>query len=383
MNNICLINIISAQNMPNFIPVLVLKPQKVVNIIGGYPSSHHRLKLAIEKLLGKGCTVECKNADSESPDTKEMESIIMDILSKNTKDFCYIVNISGGTKPMSFGAMIGAMKSKLSNGAIIYVEKNRIQYLCTFGDNVKRIGEDSFADEIKNIPNLLDLIVLANNGSTLNRGKSWKRYVHAAELLFKYFSKERKPIAPEKDDEKDPYCAVFLEKLNEIQPEIVKAMCESGLAQQSSDGKYLSYMDNLNPRIADVKQFYQGMWWEVYVASRISKSGLFRDICWSAVSNNMEEDIIALQEGSVVPFIFSMKRSFSYERLLPHLYEFEGRANSIGSVMSKKLLCVFNFNAYAKNRENFERAAAALGIDVIKGREVEELKYPDNRWCWE
>ena len=45
-----------------------------------------------------------------------------------------------------------------------------------------------------------------------------------------------------------------------------------------------------------------------------------------------------------------MKRSFDGNRLLPHLFEFAGRANSIGSTYAKKFICIFKYNTQRHNQ---------------------------------
>lgn len=376
MKNICLINIVSDQNIINFIPVIVLKPTKVINIITNNSLAQNRnnLESAIRMHCGENCVCQRENTSSENPSLSEMKTTVENLLREH-KDSCICyVNISGGTKPMSYGAVLGTMNEPPASGAIIYVEDSKIDYLQTFGNDIENVSERFFEDELDNIPNLLNLIVLANDGSMLGEGKNWKPYRLLAELIHNYYCSNKKYLEPKKGD---VGCMEFLAKLYIERPEIVEAMCAVGIAQEYGSGQYRSLNGTFNKGTDDVEQFFLGTWWEIHIVNKLAKSGFFREIRWSSNVNNMEEDIIALPYGSIVPFIFSMKRSFSNERLLPRLYEFAGRANSIGGLASKKILCIFNYFAGKNLKEIFETSAEKQCIKIMTRYDSNKLKDPD------
>lgn len=108
-----LIHLVSQQTMQNLLPLLALHPRRVVQVRSADPRfdpATRRLQRAAETLLDSISPIEFSEVRLEEP-SPSMEStcnMLEDVLTRHPGS---VLNLTGGTKPMSIGAFMAARKT--------------------------------------------------------------------------------------------------------------------------------------------------------------------------------------------------------------------------------------------------------------------------------
>lgn len=403
-----LIQLVSEQTMQNLLPVLRLKPKRLVHL--ATPRTVDRSALIANAVEQAGCSVELQTIRlSSMPDMREtnhaVRRAIEDAALSGDKA---VVNFTGGTKLMSIGAFVAASSHKVSS---LYVDTQNALFVdgktASFLDELWE-SDWSFTPILKDLS--VSVIGAANGCRVVTGGHDWSPFQELADHLMSNAEEEEevhKLITdrsgffggrePRKPEQWLPYFSadmVVPERIAELAVQC--GLFEKGSSTQSirlpsgtlpeledlhanRDTKISGYTPRYFAAVAPIQQslaFLSGAWWEVIIADHMKRSGRFRDIRWSVMVGNdrrtqLEEDIVAL-EGPQVVYV-SCKRGGHRSRYLPLLEEIHARSHSIGGAFTKSYLAIQR-PPTGKTLSDLEKRAKELRIRLIY---PEHLNSPD------
>jgi hypothetical protein len=398
--SVTLIQLVSEQTMQNLLPALRLKPQRLIHL--ATPRTANRSALIAEAARQSQCAVELETITlSTMPGIKETMSATLAAIERAAQqDATAVVNFTGGTKLMSLGAYVAALKHKTVS---LYVDTQD----ALFVDGQTGAALDSLLDgDLSFTPILRSLsvnaVAVANGCRRVTGGRDWQPLLPLAEHLFAHPQEEehvhdalhganglfpygREPCKPSE----------WVKKLDQplALPETCRDLAvQAGLVRPGPPGEPARLPDSTRADLRDLAQagnrdipqfaarcfkavapmqrpasFLTGGWWEVIIADRMQRCGRFRDLRWSvqigeAGGPDLEEDIVAL-EGVQAVYV-SCKRGGGKARLLPLLDEINARARSLGGAFTRRFLAV-KIKPYGRVLRNLTQRADELGVCLL------------------
>lgn len=399
-----LIQLVSEQTMQNLLPVLRLRPARLVHL--ATPKTQSRSTWIAEAARQSNCPVELETITlSAMPGMKETRDATLGAIERAGKDGDdALVNFTGGTKLMSIGAYVAALKHKTPS---FYVDTQ--DALFVDGQSAESLA-DRFAGDLSFTPILrslcLNAVAAANGCGRITNGHDWQSWLPLANHLLQNPADEEACHRAVQNLNPPPRRAaewfVALDRDLPFPETVVSVATQSGhyrpgstsgtlrlpdptraeltqLAGLDGKGPVPGFADRLFKAIAPLQlalNFLGGAWWEVIIAERLRQTGRFRDIRWSAQIGerggpDLEEDVVAL-DGVRVAY-FSCKRSSQGAKLLSQLEQIKARAEHLGGTFNHRFLCVYQKPRGAILR-NLEQRARELGIRLIF---ADDLQKPD------
>jgi hypothetical protein len=401
MTDLTLIQLISEQTIQNLLPILRLKPKKLIHLVTPKTAARSAVLKAAAKAVGLDPELEAIQL-SAMPGIPECFNAVADTLAKNKPERQSVVNFTGGTKLMSIGAFAAAQTQRVPS---LYVDT---QDACFVDGGTSPemtallTGDWSFTpirDQLR-----VDVLGIANGVSRITSGKPWQVMLPLAEHLFNHMLDEQAThaalhgptgIFPKGLEPRTPKDWLPLFDQPVVLPATVARLAiGAGLGragpaddtlllpdESRAEMEHLAnhYVADYNARyfqaVAPLQQtaaFLTGAWWEVIVCDAAQKSGLFRDLRWSCDVGerngpDTEEDILAV-DGVELLYI-NCKRGGSKARLLPLLEEVRARAATIGGSFNRRFLAVLQ-SPKGKVAANLQQQAQKLGIRLITSSNV-------------
>lgn len=401
MSNLTLIQLISEQTMQNLLPILRLRPQKLVHLVTPKTAARSAVLKAAAKAAGIDPELESIQL-SAMPGIPECFNAVTDALAKVKQDGQAVVNFTGGTKLMSIGAFAAAQTKKAPS---LYVDTQDACFVdgATSPEmNALLAGDWSFTP-IRNQLRV-DVLGIANGVSRITGGKPWQPMLPLAEHLFQTIADEEATHAalhgpggllPKGLEPRTPkdWLPVFDRPIH-LPETVAKLAVEAGLVRPGGSATEVllpdmtrAELDHLaHHQVSDfaaryfkavepmqhTAAFLTGAWWEVIVCDAAQKSALFRDLRWSCQVGDRngpdtEEDVLAL-DGVELLYI-NCKRGGAKARLLPLLEEVRARAATIGGSFNRRFLAVLQ-PPQGKVAANLQQQAKKLGIRLITADNV-------------
>ena len=401
MQPITLIQLISEQTIQNLLPVLRLRPQKLVHLVTPKTAGRSAGLKAAAKAAGIDPELEAIQL-SAMPGISECFNAVSEILGKLPNSGQTVVNFTGGTKLMSIGAFAAAQTLKVPS---LYVDTQDACFVdgATSPEmNALLSGDWSFTP-IRNQLRV-DVLGIANGVSRITGGKPWQAMLSLAEHLFHHIADEEATHAtihglsglfPKGQEPRTPKdWLLILDKPIRLPDAVARLAAEATLVRHGPSGAEVLLPDTTRAELEHLAQhqvsdfatryfravaplqhsaaFLTGAWWEVIVCDAAQKSGLFRDLRWSAQVGersgpDTEEDILAV-DGVELLYI-NCKRGGAKARLLPLLDEVRARAASMGGSFNRRFLAILQ-PPQGKVAANLQQQAAKLGIRLITGNNV-------------
>lgn len=396
-----LIQLISEQTIQNLLPILRLKPQKLVHLVTPKTASRSAVLKAAAKAAGIDPELESIQL-SAMPDIPECFNAVTEALSKTREGMQPVVNFTGGTKLMSIGAFAAAQTKKVPS---LYVDTQDACFVdgATSPEMNALLASDWSFTPIRNQLRV-DVLGIANGVSRITGGKPWQPMLPLAEHLFNHIADEEATHAaiygstglfPKGMEPRTPkdWLPVLDKPIRLPRPVGLLAIEAALVRSGPSDSEVLlpdatrAELEHLvNHQVPDfaaryfkavapmqhASAFLTGAWWEVIVSDAAQKSGLFRDLRWSAQVGDRngpdtEEDILGV-DGVELLYI-NCKRGGAKARLLPLLEEVRARAATMGGSFNRRFLAVLQ-PPQGKVAANLQQQAAKLGIRLITGENV-------------
>lgn len=403
MSSTTLIQLISEQTIQNLLPVLRLKPDRIVHLVTPKTAARSVGLQAAAQAAGIHPEIETIQL-STMPGISECFNIVDSILSKIGNDVTCVVNFTGGTKLMSIGAFAAAQARKAPS---LYVDTQDACFVdgATSPEMSRLLGGDwSFTPIRKQLR--VDVLGIANGVPRITAGKPWLAMLPLAKALFETIADEEAThaaihgpsgIFPKGFEPRTPadWLPIFHRPI-QLPAHIARLAVETGLVRPGpAESTVLlpdatrQEMDHLaNHNVPDyanryfravaplqhASAFLSGGWWEVIVCDAAQTSGHFRDLRWSAFVGersgpDTEEDILGVD---VVELLYiNCKRGGAKARLLPLLEEVRARAATIGGSFNRRFLAVL-IPPQGKVAANLELQAKRLGVRLITGANVHQ-----------
>lgn len=401
-----LIQLVSEQTMQNLLPVLRLRPERLVHL--ATPRTANRSVWIGEAARQSQCPVALETVTlSGMPGMREtMQATLTAIEHAAEADHEVLLNFTGGTKLMGIGAYVAALKHKTPS---VYVDTQE----GAFVDGHSGVGVGTaFQDDLSFTPILRSLsvntIAVAHGCGRVTDGLDWQPWLALSRHLASHPADEeachaaihgvpgQRPVftmprragewlaALDTDLEVPAAVAILAVTSGHYRPgsrSNTLRLPDAGrgefeeLARLDGQGSVPGYIHRLFRAAAPLQtalNFLGGAWWEVLVAERMRESGRFRDLRWSVQIGerggaDLEEDLVAL-EGVRVAYV-SCKRSSQGGKLLPQLEQIHARAAKLGGTFNRRFLAVYQRPRFAVLR-NLEKRAHELGIRLVFGDDL-------------
>lgn len=396
-----LIHLVSDQPMPNLLPLMALRPGRVIQICS---SDLRYLRSAghLENAAGEaGCdaTFQTCQMGSGSPRTDEIVQIHEELLMKYPEA---VVNITGGTKMMSLGAYLGASG----------FEKASVLYCDTVGKAFVQVGRQPLPQEIKpfdEVIHSLNLrVVMAAHG---NAPDSW-RFDSASDRLLRFgrsawllrtlhadafqacrfgdsirgFYRSERGRIPSSSDKltalmKADVTACIAGALPGEVAEYLLAAEEAGLLARLDDGGFClawppdgeTGKDTIRRHVERVANILDGSWLELAVLDFIQRSPAHLDAHWSVEPRGAdstaygETDLIAVNAQRAALEIISCKTLL--KQPLEHLEGLRTRASNLGGSHAIASLAILHGGSAAEE-QRLRRWGRLLNVGILIGSEI-------------
>jgi len=367
-----LIQLISEQPMPNLLPLLALRPARVVHLCT--PRTALRSAQIAEGARHAGVTFDLESVQlTPMPDIQETGGAVRTAVAElRAAGLNPILNFTGGTKLMSIGAFACALREKVAS---LYVDTDDGLFLDghTGPDLRVYFGDDlTFTPVARRLA--VNAVVVAHGRERVTGGRDWRPFTAAARHLLTHSSEEQAMqgaiygeagLLPAAKEPRTP--AAWLSLLDRplaLPGSVAGLVRTSGLLDFSTDTPRLpqstrAELEALSrERVSDFRAryfaavrplqqavaFFGGSWWEVCVAEAAARSGFLRDVRWSPdvgerAGFSAEEDVLALDGVRLV--VISCKRGGpGRQRLVAHLAELTGHTEQIGGRFVRRFLAV-------------------------------------------
>jgi hypothetical protein len=398
--SLTLIQLVSEQTMQNLLPVLRLKPARLVHL--ATPRTVSRSALIAEAARQSQCPVEIETITlSTMPGMPEtMKAVLAAIERAAEQDATVMVNFTGGTKLMSIGAYVAALKHKTTS---LYVDTQDALFVDgQTGDGLDAVlhGDLSFTPILRSLS--VNAVAVANGCNRVTSGHDWQPFLPLAEHLLSDTAAEAETHAAfwamnglftgGREPRKPAEWLAVLDREIALPATCGRLAVRAGLLRPGASREQVLLPDATRAELqtlaasgtTHVPHFARrcvqataplqratallcGAWWEVIVAERMKRCGRFRDIRWSVQIGeqggpDLEEDIVALEGVQAV--YASCKRGGARGRLLPLLDEINARARSLGGTFTRRFLAV-KLKPGGRVLGNLQQRAAELGIRLL------------------
>lgn len=263
MNPDMMIALAGEQPMPNFIPILQIKPQMVEFVVSNKTEPHARWTTEAMKLdrRTKGIRTNI-NPQVEVYDLAAVERQCVEIIERYP-DQTVVVNLTGGTKIMSLGAYRIATEHRL---AMLYVvtEKSHVLY---FEDTV-------FTQPL--VASVPAQVYFAAHGIKASSKRPWgEPFVGLARLIAQHAVNAARVIDEARRcvSQRGQLCVI--ERASADERKLAQALVECGCLEPTGSGSRLSICVTQDRRARD---FLAGKWLEIWVYEAARTSGLFDDV---------------------------------------------------------------------------------------------------------
>lgn len=401
MPSLTLIQLISEQTIQNLLPILRLRPGKLVHLVTPKTAARSATLQAAAKAAGLSPRLETIQLSS-MPNIAECYHAVNEYLAAAKEKEQVVVNFTGGTKLMSIGAYAASQIHKVPS---LYVDTADACFtdgasspeMATLLDN-----DWSFTPIRKQLR--VDVLAIANGVPRVTQGKAWEPMLPLAEHLFHHIKEEQATLLaffgsgglfPNGKEPRSPQeWLPTLDKPILLPRTVAELAIDAAMFRPGqSEGEILlpdhtrselqalansqshAFGDRYFKAVAPLQlstAFLTGAWWEVIVCDAASKSGLFRDLRWSTQVGDRngpdtEEDVLGI-DGVELLYI-NCKRGGHKARLLPLLEEVRARAATIGGTFNRRFLAILQ-PPKDKVARNLYQQANKLGIRIVTGNDI-------------
>jgi len=407
---IALIQLISEQTMPNLLPVLRLRPARLIHLTTPRTESRSSWIANAARSAGIDTTVET-HALSAMPTVGETKEKVAHLIeTARDENLTPVLNFTGGTKLMSLGAFVAALHPARIDS--FYVDtQDRVFIDGQTGSGFRNLfGDDpSFASIVDRLT--VPVVACAHGCDHVTDGENWRPLLPLAQYLFDHPEEERAThdalVGPEgllrngrQPRSPEEWLPLF-DRIFPLPPEVARIAAELrlvvrlslagecrlpeepcasllSLVEARKNEQYLKNYDTLRITATDAAsrpiRLLSGSWFEILIADRLEKAGRYRDIRWSAHTGSaghtaLEEDILAVEDVNIL--CISCKRSGN--GLLGHLSELRDRTRTLGGTFARPCLAVLH-PPRGKFLADLEQRARDLNVRLILR---EDLSTPD------
>ena len=366
-----LLQIIGGQPWPHFLPILSLKPEKITFLTSADPNN--TFLQSVEALHQAACELnrsfkfEVVNTVSKEPTIQECS----ETLSSITPD---IINITGGTKPMSLAAYLLAQKNQIPS---FYLDTRRnssevFELTETSTQEIPFLPLNELAEKINvrialmaqgfSVPDSFKIPAEQDMKFSLLATKV-RQKTENNKAIADYIENLRKNqfINPKRRKlfEKGPLRAAlktsFFAEKNTPENLYLQTATQCGMVTSLESGTdfILTTLDLENEgskklrSVADHHfKLLEGIWFELALLHHLKQQSCYSDICWSVESESDnaesigETDLVAFNKETLTLHFISCKVDGPHSAL-DHIQGLRRRATKEGGKFSKAELWIF------------------------------------------
>lgn len=384
-----LLHLVSEQRLQNLIPLLALEPSTVVQVLSAserFAEVASHLEDAAGSLLPAGSRPQFHRLvlESHAPSIEETRAAIAQALQNHATPA--LVNITGGTKPMSIGAFLAAEDFGVP---AIYFERGF------------HAAGSAALSEMKPLPNVLKSLtvpaLLAAHGvpaatlvSTIpaDAELEFGRVAAALDALrhesLKTFLLEiRLQLYPSGDNKAVPKGSIELLLADglpqpsdpDLQP-FLDAAVKAGYLQIQNGRFHYAIKADWNTRqkldkTIVLSRTLVGGWFELHCFSLMARSGDFSDLLTGVQAKGTrvlgETDIVGVDQNGSLVFV-SCKADDQALKPLDHVFALRQRAREFGGSHARAILRIGRVDNIEKQK-TIQESCLALGVELHVGLE--------------
>ena len=352
-----LIHIVSGETMQNLLPLLALRPERVIQICSNDP----RIK-QIAANFENGARKAGSRAEFQTYDLKSQSPLPQEVRQAHKQLLPVfpgsIVNITGGTKLMSLGAYLGA--SEFHDTAILYCDTVNKQFV--------QVSRKTLPPSLPAFDSVASLLTVAMVMAA--QGKDFREASFTAPLLafgrtawdlrtlyhgaISAWTGAIRNSVPKRNNHIDDRPATLRQFLQTPLPpagstaasDYLDAAVEAGLLRVEPDGRAYFVAEPRRSSVERVSNLLDGAWLELAVADMARGGSRFADLHWSVVPEQNgedygETDLIAVDREKLNLAVISCKTSTERVSTLEHLSSWRDRARTLGGSHATGHLCLF------------------------------------------
>jgi hypothetical protein len=366
-----LLQIIGNQPWPNFLPILALKPDKVTFLASADPQEGfaQSAKAIHQAACELGCPFEFDiiKTDSNAPSIHECSETLK-------HESPNIINITGGTKPMSIAAYLLAQKN---NTPSFYLDTRRIntdafeltetstekitfsplnELASTISVRLALMAQGFPVPDSFTSPSDIDMqfaLTAAHIRQSPSANKEISNYLF--ELRKQFINPKRNKLY-ENGKLRKALQIPFSCASDSPQYQYMQAAVKSGLVTPLENGTdfKLTTLDTEQTGSKELRsvtahhfKLLEGIWFELALFDHLKKQSCYGDICWSveADSDNTESigetDLVAFNKDTFSLHFISCKVAGPHGQALDHIQGLRRRATKEGGKFSKAELWIF------------------------------------------
>lgn len=381
-----LVQLVSEQTMQNLLPLLALKPARVVQLCSNkdqFRRAAANFESAARK-AGIAAEFQVHQLSRPSPSTEEVRQAHKQLLAVFPDA---VVNLTGGTKLMSLGAFLGA--SEFVGVPILYCD--------TANKSFVQVGQyplpASLADFGSVAAALTVPVVMAAQGKEFRESpitpgllefgvKAWElRHSHheavAAWTKAIRDSQPRKNNRLEKSRAKlDEYLARPLPVPHSNAGEDYRDVAvEAGILRADGNGSVFLNAQPNKPAVEHASNLLDGGWLELAIADMMMRGTRFADVHWSVEPPNQEgedygeTDLIAVDLTHLNLTVISCKTSTQHVSTLEHLSSWRDRSRTLGGSHAQGHLCLFRARD-AQEGERLKKIGRNMNLHIHIGDDI-------------
>jgi len=407
MTPITLIHLVSQQTMQNVLPALALRPERIIQVRSQgevFARAAEATKAALEEAVLKAEVLDCP-LPTEYPSLEDTQRAVKYWLPLYP---LAVVNLTGGTKLMSAGALLGARE--FSSAAILYCDTDQRKFVFLAEGHLQPdiLDFDAAAKRLT-----LRMVLTAHGKSPSGwrfdtAPESWLAFGRKAfdlrwreKAAFKRsdFSKQvrafyrsEKGRIPKATGKLQALLGAdllqgFADDLPTPVMEFLAAAAAAGVLTKTIEGGFHLTPPgggrNLASHVERAANLLDGSWLELTVLDLVRRNPSVADPHWSVEPQKAadlpdnasfgETDLVCLRlpQGSLQ--VISCKTSV--EKPLEHVESLRERATHLGGRFAKATLAILF--ATEPQAVNLRRWGRLLGVQVLIGQEILSLEIPD------
>jgi len=397
-----LIHLVSDQTMQNILPILALKPSKVIQIVSDTSNSRFMeaarrtrdtVKLAAHTI--PDFRFDCEwprplDLGAQTPSVEATKAAVNECLRENSEA---IVNYTGGTKNMSIGAWVAA---KELGKPVVYCDTPNSFIFDGYPELGINIPSLKAVADFLTVPVILSSQGLERNTDWISKNVNTKQKSLgqvAFELIEKHGSRFRNYRNTLGNHGEPPNGKIDARRIDFVASnpiprppdesffQFLESACAAGLLREQA-GEYYYHVSNLphghskniKNRIQAIAQGLTGAAFEGYVAHVLGGSRRFSSFLANVYPSGSspeesgfgESDFLAYDSAKISLTLISCKAS---PPKLEHLESLLARKAKFGGLFASTLICVES--GVDKQREATLRAyCKSLGIECAVGTEI-------------
>jgi len=390
MKDVTLIHLVSEQTMQNLLPIMALRPRRVVQVLSRddrFPAVAGDLELAVAALGRQVLFADLRpqfervQIPSSSPTIDEATASLHAIADRYPD--C-VINFTGGTKLMSIGARqvaVGRDKPALycdtQARRLVGTPHQQLSGLLPFDQLVAALTVEAVmmahgaTGPLRESLLTPERCAFGRQAYALRSANATEFDAYRADLERHFYAGERRM----------PWARLHLQHLaSDPLPQPPSAATASYLTAGADAGFLLSlpgggYRPNCGPDLPDLERLATiliGGWLELYVADLMTANAdRFTDVHWSVEAPDTalgETDVVAVDKARAALHLVSCKSTLFSARPLEHLEALSQRRRDMGGAFARATLAVF----CGPDRQiaQAKRWGKLLGVDVVSGNGI-------------